>query len=97
MKISGYPFNYKIIPVTDYHCKPTAKKLSNRSFFTKPENYWPILCCINLEYPKSVSFKCLNWKEINELKKVTPAETICVLQHCKGTWEGVFYALHSGK
>lgn len=39
MKISGYPFNYKIIPVTDYHCKPTAKKLSNRSFFTKPENY----------------------------------------------------------
>lgn len=30
MKISGYPFNYKIIPVTDYYCKPTAKKLGNR-------------------------------------------------------------------
>lgn len=40
MKISGYPFNYKIIPVTDYYCKPTAKKLSKQiSFFTKPENY----------------------------------------------------------
>lgn len=30
MKISGYPVNYKIIPVTDYYCKPTAKTLSNR-------------------------------------------------------------------
>lgn len=30
MKISGYPVNYKIIPVTDYYCKPTAKKLNNR-------------------------------------------------------------------
>lgn len=56
--------------------------LSNRylRYFTKPKNYWPILCCSNLEYPKSVSFKCLNWKEIDELNKVTPAETMASLR-----------------